>query len=57
MKKIEIYKEDELQLSTIVTDYEINTYTNSFDVVCKIEEIEITYVIPLNKGYKIIAEI
>ena len=57
MKKIEIYKEDELQLSTIVNDYEINTYTNSFDVVCKIEEIEITYSIPLNKGYKIIAEI
>ena len=57
MKKIEIYKKDELQISTCVTDYEINTYTNSFDVVCKIEEIEITYTIPLNKGYKIIAEI
>lgn len=57
MKKLEIYKEDELQLSTVVTDYEINTYTNSFEVVCKIEEIEITYSVPLNKGYKIIAEI
>ena len=57
MKKIEIYKDDKLQLSTIVTDYEINTYTNSFEVVCKIEEIEITYNVPLNKGYKIIAEI
>ncbi len=57
MKKIEIYKDDELQLSTVVTDYEINTYTNSFEVVCKIEEIQITYSIPFNKGYKIIAEI
>ena len=57
MKKIEIYKEDKLQLSTVVTDYEIDTYTNSFEVVCKIEEIEITYSIPLNKGYKIIAEV
>lgn len=57
MKKIEIYKEDELQLSIVVTDYEINTYTNSFEVVCKIEEIEATYSIPLNKGYKISAEV
>ena len=57
MKKIEIYKDDKLQLSTIVTDYEINTYTNSFEVVCKIEEIEITYNVPLNKGYKIIADV
>ena len=57
MKKIEIYKEDELKLSTVVTDYEINTYTNSFEVVCKIEEIQITYTIPLNKGYKIIADV
>ena len=57
MKKIEIYKEDKLQVTTFVNDYEINTYTNSFDVVCKIEEIELTYSIPLNKGYKIIAEI
>ena len=56
MKKIEIYKENELQLSAVVTDYEINTYVNSFEIVCKIEEIEITYSIPLNKGYKIIAE-
>ena len=57
MKKIEIYKEDELQISTVVTDYEINTYTNSFDFICKIDEIEITYSVPLNKGYKIIAEV
>ena len=57
MKKIEIYKKDELQLSAVVTDYDINTYTNSFEIVCKIEEIEITYSIPLNKGYKIIAEV
>ena len=57
MKKIEIYKEDELQISTIVTDYEINTYTNSFDFICKIGEIEITYSVPLNKGYKIIVEV
>lgn len=57
MKKIEIYKEDELQLSIVVTDYEINTYTNSFEVVCKVGEIESTYNVPLNKGYKIIAEV
>ena len=57
MKKIEIYKEDELQLSTVITDYEINIYTNSFEVVCKIEEIEITCRLPLNKGYKIIADV
>lgn len=57
MKKIEIYKDDELQLSTIVTDYQIDTYTNSFEVVCKIEEIEITYSVPLNKGYKITADV
>lgn len=57
MKKIEIYKDDELQLSTIVTDYQIDTYTNSFEVVCKIEEIEITYSVPLNKGYKITVDV
>lgn len=57
MKKIEIYKNDELQLSTVVTDYQIDTYTNSLEVICKIEEIEITHVIPLNKGYKIVAEV
>lgn len=57
MKKIEIHKEDKLLLVTVVTDYEINTYTNSFEVVCKNEEIEITYNIPLNKGYKIVVEI
>ena len=57
MKKIEIYKDDELKLSTVVTNYEINTYTNSFEVVCKSGEIEITYNVPLHKGYKIIAEI
>ena len=57
MKKIEIYKEDELQLSIVVTDYEINTYANAFEVVCKINELEATYNVPLNKGYKIIAEV
>ena len=57
MKKIEIYKEDKLVLVTVVTDYDINTYINSFDIICKIEEIEVTYTIPLNKGYKIVAEI
>lgn len=62
MKKIEIYKQnedkqDELQLSLLVSDYEINSYTNSFEIACKIEEIEATYSIPLNKGYKIVAEV
>lgn len=57
MKKIEIYKEDKLLLVTVVTDYEINTYINSFDIICKNEDIEITYNIPLNKGYKIVADV
>ncbi len=57
MKKIEIYREDKLLLVTVVTDYEINTYVNSFDIICKIEEIEVTYTIPLNKGYKIVADV
>lgn len=59
MKKIEIYKEDRIQISTVVDDdgYSINTYTNSFDISCKIGEIEITYSIPLNEGYRIIVEI
>lgn len=57
MKKIEIYKKEELQLCSVVNDYEINTYTNSIEVVCKIEEIEITYSVPLNKGYKIVVDV
>ena len=57
MKKIEIYKNNELQISIVVTDYEINTYTNQFEIVSKIEELQITYSFPFNKGYKIVAEI
>lgn len=57
MKKIEIYKDDELQLSIIVSDYQINTYINSFEITCKVNEIETNYNIPLNKGYKVIVEI
>jgi len=57
MKKIEIHKGDKLLLVTVVTDYEINTYVNSFDIICKNEDIEITYNIPLNKGYKIVADV
>ena len=57
MKKIEIHKGDKLLLVTVVTDYEINTYVNSFDIICKNEDIEITYNIPLNKDYKIVADV
>lgn len=56
-KKFEIYLNDEIILSVLVEDYEINTFTNSFDVECTIKEIKITYSIPLNKGYKIVADI
>lgn len=57
MKKIEIYKDDKLLLLKLVNDYEINTYTNSFEIACRIEEMEITYTIPLNKGYKITVQV
>ncbi len=57
MKKIEIHKEDKLLLVTFVTDYEINTYTNSFEIVCKNNGIEITYNIPLNEGYNVVVDI
>ena len=57
MKKLEIYKEDELQLSILVADYEIVSYINSLEVTCKIEELEANYTIPVNKGYKIVAEV
>ena len=56
MKKIQIYKES-LQISVIVDEYEIITYVNSFDIICKIGDIEITYSIPLNKDYKIMIEV
>lgn len=57
MKKLEIYKENDLLMSTLINDYDINTYVNSVDIATKIGEIEITYNIPLNKGYKIVVEI
>lgn len=57
MKKFEIYLNDELIISTLVEDYNVNTYTNSFDIECTIKELKITYSLPLNKGYKIIADI
>lgn len=56
MKKIQIYKES-LQTSIIVDEYDICTYINSFEIICKIGDIEITYNIPLNKDYKIIIEV
>ena len=57
MKKFEIYLNDELILSTLVEKYDITIYTNSFDIECTIKELKITYSLPLNKGYKIIADI
>lgn len=57
MKKIEIYKEEALVVLLLVDTYEINTYINSFEVTCKLNGIEISYSIPLNKGYKLVVEI
>lgn len=57
MKKVEIFKEDELKLSILVNEYDITIYTNSFEVTCKVDDIETSYSIPLNKGYKIVAEV
>lgn len=57
MKKIEIYKKDALTLVIIVDSYEINTYTNSFELVCKHGDIDITYNIPLDEGYRVTVEI
>ena len=57
MQEILIYKEDKLLLSLFAIDYEINTHTNTYKFVYKIDEIEITYSVPLNKGYKIIADV
>lgn len=57
MKKIEIYKEDELKISILVNDCEIYTYINSIDITCKIDDVETSYSIPLNKGYKIVFEV
>ena len=41
MKKIEIYFKDELILSILVEDYQIDTYTNTIEFHSKIKEIEI----------------
>ena len=57
MQEILIYKEDKLLLTLLAIDYEIDAHTNTYKFVYKIDEIEITYSVPLNKGYKIIAEI
>ena len=57
MAKIEIYKEDILIISIEVNNYDITTYTTSFDIDCKIGEINISYSIPVNKGYKIIVTV
>lgn len=57
MKRVEIFKEDELKLSILVNEYDITIYTNSFEVTCKVDDIETSYSIPLNKGYKIVAEV
>ncbi len=57
MKRIEIYKEDKLMISMPVDKYDITTYNSSFDIACKIDDIEITYSLPINKGYKIAIEL
>ena len=57
MKKLEIYLKEELIFSMLVEDYELNTYTNEIDVVCKIKELTITYSLPTNKGYRILADV
>lgn len=57
MKKIEIYLKEELIFSMLVEDYELNTYTNGIDIECKIKELTITYSLPTNKGYRILADV
>jgi len=57
MKKIEIYFKDEIILSTLVEDYNLDTYTNALELHCKFKEIEVTYSIPVNKEYRIVADI
>lgn len=57
MKKIEIYKNDELIVSTNANDYDIESYSSSFEIKCEYEELSVTYTIPLNKGYKLVIEI
>lgn len=57
MKKIEIFKKEELTLLIFVDSYEINTYTNSFELVCKYGDIDITYNIPLDSGYRVTVEV
>lgn len=57
MKKLEIYLKEELIFSMLVEDYELNTYTNEIDIVCKIKELAITYSLPTNKGYRILADV
>lgn len=57
MKKIEIYKGEELLVSTEANDYDIEKYVNSFEIKCEYEEIDVTYTIPLDKGYKLVIEI
>lgn len=57
MKKIEIYLKDELILSILVEKYEITQYTSSVDIEYVTKEVKATYSIPLNKGYRIVADI
>ena len=57
MKNLKIYKGEDLILSICVNDYEIDSYSNSVDIICKVEEIETTYTIPVNKGYKLFVEL
>lgn len=57
MKRVEIYKDDNLLLSLLVDKYEINTYTDSVEIITKICDMDITYAIVKNKGYKISVKI
>ena len=57
MKKIEIYLNDELVLTMLVDDYEMDSYSDTIDIRCKIKGLEIAYSLPINKGYKIVADI
>lgn len=57
MKKIEIYLKEELIFSILVEDYDINLYANAFDIGYHIKDLEVKFSIPLNKGYRIVADI
>lgn len=57
MKKIEIYKEDELKLSMLVDGYTMTSCNNSVNITYKVDDVEASWSIPFNKGYKLMIDL